>query len=168
MRTQGANGWRLRICPEARPPVVGRMLHHARPHRVQLDIPVARQHIAFVLGEARPKSAFPERPTTLVGSIHILHVALPEPLHQDGHGIDSGGAQQDMNVVCHEDIGVYRTSGFGRVCPQAVKIEAVVLLRKETRLAIVASLNQVHRDAGHDDSRAARHIDAYVINVRRA
>ena len=86
----GADGMRrdqfvrftLRVAAVARPAVGARVIHHAGPHRVELDVAHATQEIEVVLHEARAIPPLPQGATARVGAIDVLYVALTERRHQ--------------------------------------------------------------------------------------
>ena len=52
-----------------------------------------------------------------------------------------------MDVVGHQHIGMNAAARLARVLGQPVQVDAVIVLGKETSLAVVAALYQVQRDA---------------------
>lgn len=62
-----------------------------------------------------------------------------------------------MNVVGHQNVGMYRAVVIGSRFLQPVEVAVIVLFGKETRLSIDAALYQVQRITGEFDSGAAGH-----------
>jgi hypothetical protein len=51
-------------------------------------------------------------------------------------------------MIGHQHIGVNATPGFLRILAKPIQIEAIVLVGKETRLAIVTALDDLKGNAG--------------------
>jgi hypothetical protein len=62
-----------------------------------------------------------------------------------------------MYVIGHQDIGVDGTVPIGSRLLEPVEVAVVVLLGKEARLSIDASLNEVQRQSSKMNSWAAWH-----------
>ena len=60
-------------------------------------------------------------------------------------------------MVGHEDIGVDRALVLPRSLRQAIEVEAIFFFRKEARLPIVATLDDVLRDVGQIESWLTKH-----------
>ena len=60
-------------------------------------------------------------------------------------------------MVGHQHIGMNAAARLARVLGQPVQVDAVIVLGKETGLAVVAALDQVQRDARKGKAGAARH-----------
>jgi hypothetical protein len=65
-------------------------------------------------------------------------------------------------MVRHQHIGMDFTSGFSGIFTQPIQIDAVVIIRKETRLAIVATLDDMNWNIRQCESGAAWHGIALV------
>jgi hypothetical protein len=61
--------------------------HHPRAYRIQFDVTHAGQQINLILCQARAKPPLPQRTAASVGAIHVLHMALPQRLHQPARAI---------------------------------------------------------------------------------
>ena len=96
----------LRVGPVARPAILARMFHHAGPHRIQLDVALTRQQIVLLLRQTGAETPLPQASGAAVRAIHILHIALPQRLHQCPRTLGTPGGQQQVHVVGHQDIGV--------------------------------------------------------------
>jgi hypothetical protein len=74
-----------------------------------------------------------------------------------------------MNVIGHQDVGMDDAIPIGSRLLQPMEVAVIVLLGKEARLSIDASLNEMHRHSGKMDSRAAWHgqrrIDAMPLGL---
>jgi hypothetical protein len=64
-----------------------------------------------------------------------------------------------MDMVGHQHIGMNAAARLARVLGQPVQVDAVIVLGKETGLAVVAALYQVQRDARQGKAGATRHGD---------
>jgi hypothetical protein len=57
------------------------MVHHAGTHRLELDIALAGQEIAVLLGKTGTETPFPQRAAAVVGLVDVLDVAPSQALH---------------------------------------------------------------------------------------
>lgn len=60
-------------------------------------------------------------------------------------------------MVGHEHIGMHPAAGLAGVFAQPIQIQAVILIGKETSLAVVAALDEVKWDVRQREAGAARH-----------
>jgi hypothetical protein len=60
-------------------------------------------------------------------------------------------------MMGHQHIGVNATPRFLRILAKPIQIEAIVLVGKESRLAIVTALDDVEGNARKGDSGTTRH-----------
>ena len=58
-----------------RPPIMRRVFHHRRAHRIELDVALAREPIGLGLNRQRLVAAVPQRTGAAVAAIDVLHVA---------------------------------------------------------------------------------------------
>src|SRR5512145_94192 len=73
---------RAGISTVARPWIRGRVSHHARIHRIQLDVPVTRNHVARRLGEKGAIAPLPQCASASVMAVEVLNIALSEIAHE--------------------------------------------------------------------------------------
>ena len=83
----------------------------------------------------------------MIGPVDILDIALPEPFHQDACAISVFRGEQEVDMVCHQDIGMHSTACAFGIFLQPIKIQEIVLISKETGLAVIAALDDVERGA---------------------
>jgi hypothetical protein len=62
-----------------------------------------------------------------------------------------------MDVIRHQAVGMKGAFLFSEEAPQMVQVEAAIAIRAEAILAVVPSLDNVHRDTGKNQSGSARH-----------
>ena len=67
----------------------------------------------------------------------MLHITLPEMLHQQRAAIGSLRREQQAHVVGHETIGVHRAFELAGQFVQMSEIEPVVAVGKEAGAAVV-------------------------------
>ena len=84
--------------------------------------------------------------------------SLPEPLHEFACTIRLLGSQEEMNMICHQDIGMNGTLCQLCVFCEPVKIYQKIFIVKKTRLPVVSTLDDMNRDIWQDDTRASWHI----------
>lgn len=91
-----------------RPHVGGRLVDHARPERIEIDVTLAVQHIAVAINKACLVTAFLQGACTVMAGVELADVAAAELLHQASNGTDGAGSQEQVDVIVHEDVGVQR------------------------------------------------------------
>lgn len=133
------------------------MLNHAGTNRIEFNIALAGQQIAFLLYQTGAETPFPQSAATPIGAIHILHIALPQRLHQRAHTVGGWRRHQHMHMVGHQDISVNPATGLVGVFFQPVEIEAEIFIGNKADLPVVAPLDQMQRDTGEHQARAAGH-----------
>ncbi len=141
----------------ARPAVLRRVGHHPRPHRVELDVALARQQIAFGLHHAGFVAPFPQAAGAPVEAVGVLDVAAPERLNQTRRGARFRRCQQQMDVIGHQGVGVDGAATSASRLFQPMEIAVVIFIGKKARLAVDAALNDVQRVVGEKDAGAAGH-----------
>ncbi len=82
MRLDQLRAFALAVYAVAGPGVLPGVLHYSGPDRVHLDVSLAEKKIGFLLDDAGTKSAFPKSAASLIGTINVLDIALPEAFHQ--------------------------------------------------------------------------------------
>ena len=65
-----------------------------------------------------------------------------------------------MNVIGHQAVSPHLHPGFAHLLRQKVEIDLLVAVLEEDRLAPIASLRHVVRQARNDDASEARHADS--------
>ena len=139
------------------PAIVLRSHHHAGADRIEFDVAVTGQHVFFALRETRSKATLPQGAAALIGAIDVLHVALAQVFHQQPSAVFSLGCEQQMHVVGHQHVGVYRAAELVGKLFEVVKVKLVVLFAVETDGAIVAALDDVPGNAGKGQAGATGH-----------
>lgn len=64
-----------------------------------------------------------------------------------------------MHVIGHQYIGMDAATCLGGMLRQPFKIDAVILVREEAGLPVIAALNQMLGNARQRKARTARHSD---------
>jgi hypothetical protein len=90
------------------------MPHHAGTHRIELDVPIARQQVGLGGDQAGAEPPLPQGPAAVAGPVHVLDVAPPEVLHQQPASRRGARREQQMHVIGHEAIGGLRRTGGDR------------------------------------------------------
>ena len=83
MRTYERTWTPLRVAAITRPGVFAGVRDDARPHRVELDVPVAGENISLACGQARAISTFPEVARPFMDAVYMLNVVLVETFHEE-------------------------------------------------------------------------------------
>src|SRR5688572_32109326 len=112
------------------------MPHHSRPYRVQLDVAVARERVCLRGDEAGAKASFPEAASPALRLIHVLGVALRKVFHEQSAAVLVARRDQQMDVVRHQAVGMYRASMLSGEEREVVEVDRVVAIFEETRSAV--------------------------------
>lgn len=145
------------VCGGAGPGVSRRVVGHASADRIEVDVPVAAQDIAFAVDQAGLVSAFPQRSRTLVPSIELTDVLTPKLLHQSRGHAGIGWCHQEVNVIVHEHVGMKKATRVQQRVAEQMQITLPVGVIEKAGEAIVASLHDVLRNAGQIESRKSGH-----------
>ena len=141
----------------ARPAVIMRMPHPARPHRVEFDVAVTRQKIRLALGETRAEASFPQGAAARVCAVDVLPIALTEVLHHQGGAVGFFWRQQQVDMMGHQHLSVNRAAEARGELSQFVEIAVVIFFCLETNRAVIATLDDMPGDAGQAQPGAAWH-----------
>jgi hypothetical protein len=82
---------------------------------------------------------------------------LTDVLHESGTAIRRRRGHQQVDMVCHQAVGMQSTFRSPEQMRKVKEIKASVLLFTEAVLPIVTPLDDMHRDARKHDAGAARH-----------
>ena len=116
------------------------MRYHACPYRIQFNLTLASQQIDFILHQTGAETSFPERSTTAIGAIYILHITLTQCFQQQCRRLDPVSRNHKMHMIGHQYIGMNLATGLTGLFGQSVQIDRIIFVGKETGLAIVAML----------------------------
>lgn len=158
----------------ARPAISGGIIGHPGAYRVQVDVARAAEDIAFTIDETSLVASFPEGAGTPVTGIELPDIAATKHLHQPARGATFRRAQQQMHVVFHQHVSMQMALRVNQCLTQQRELMKTILIIKETRQAIVATLHDVLRDfrevnsgeSGHADIAAPFHMnrnEAYPV-----
>lgn len=145
------------VAAVAGPAVLAGVGDHVGAHGVEFDVALAGEKIVLGLDGTGLVAAFPEGAAALVVAVDVLDVAPAERLHEAGGPVGGAGRDEQMDVVGHEDVGVDDAAPVGSRFLEPVEVAVIVLLGEEAGLAIDASLDEVLRNSGKLDARAAGH-----------
>ncbi len=148
------------VRPVAGPAVIARMTDHLRPHGIQLDVAVTGQHIVLFLRHPGSKASLPQRPAAPIGTIDVLHIALAQVLHQQRSAVGFLRREQQVHMVGHQHVGVDRAAELRCILGQTLQVKYVVFVGEEAGVAVVTALDQVQRNTGKRNARAAGHTRA--------
>ena len=98
---QGA-GALFRVASVTRPKVILGIIDDSCPHRIQFDVPIAREDVPLARSEARAISSFPQGTRSSVNAVYVLSVVLIEPLHEKGAGARLRWRQEQVYMVRHQ------------------------------------------------------------------
>lgn len=91
MRNEDRIGGTQRVAAVARPGEIPGVRHHARPDWIQLDVALAGKQVAVRFDHGQAEAPFEERAGTVIRSVHLLHIALTEVLHEQRRPLSVAG-----------------------------------------------------------------------------
>lgn len=133
------------------------MRAEARAHRVRFDIAVAGEHVLLGLHEAGSEASFPEAAAASVIAVDILSMQLRQPPHELRAAILFSGAEQQMNMISHQAIGMQAARRPSEQAPQMKQVKAAIVILVKARLAIIATVGDVNGHPRKHEARASRH-----------
>src|SRR5688572_21935985 len=129
----------------AGPRKAGRVGHHARAHRIELDVAIAGHYVSAGLGNAGTEAAFPKRAGPIVPPVEIQDIGSAEVAHQQPTSLRTRRGDQEMHVVRHEAVSMHLALVLHRELPQGAEVSQVVAVMRKARVAVVSALNDVQR-----------------------
>jgi len=136
------------VVPVAAPAVLTRILHHVRAHGIEFNVAHAGEQVGVFLHEAGFVASFPQAAGAFVAAVDVLDITTPNGLHEPGYAGLGLGADQQVNVVGHEDVGMNGAVPIGSRLFEPVEVAVVVLLGKEAGLSVDAALDNMLGQAG--------------------
>ncbi len=154
----------LSVYAVAGPAVLTGVLHHSGPDGVHLNVSLTGKKVGFLLDNAGTESALPKGSASLISPVDILDIALPEPFHQAACAVFLFRGEQEVDMVCHEGIGMDSALCFFRIFLQPIKIKEIVFFGEEAGLPVIAALDDVERGARHYDSWSSWHGEQFTLS----
>src|SRR5437867_10042648 len=133
------------------------MRNHACPDRIQLDIPVAREHVMLRGNETGPKATLPERAAAPGLFVHSLDVALAQIFHEEGTGVRRVRREKQVHMGGHQAIRVNRAVVPACKKAQVAEVSKVIGIAEKAQAAIVAALDVMDSHFGNCDYSGAGH-----------
>lgn len=146
-----------RVCSIAGPAVVGRVRDYRRTNRIELDVALAGQEIGLILGQGRTKATLPQGPRASISAIDVWNVPLSHRLHQRANAVGRLARNEQMDVIGHQYKRVQLATGSARVFLEANQVELMIVVLEKAGLAVVATLDNVHRHVRQAQAGASRH-----------
>lgn len=125
--------------------IVAGIANNLSANGVKLDVALAGQEVGVRLHETRPVTSLPKCACPAVTTIQRLHIGWPERLHRKWQGLLVRGCDQQMHMVGHEYISVYRAIVLACRIVQRVEIFAIVAGRKENGSLVYTATDNVLR-----------------------
>jgi hypothetical protein len=120
------SGWPSALAPKL-DPVAGRR-NHRRTHRVELDIALAGRKIPIGFDRRRPETSLEQSAGAPVGTIDLLHVALPQSLHDRRNALIVHRCQQQLQMVGHQHVHMNRNGLLRGGGTKAIEEEPAVAI----------------------------------------
>lgn len=115
------------------------------------------QQVVVALDRAGLVAALPQCSGAAVAVVDVAHVAPAERLHDMAHLARRGRRHQQVHVVGHQHIGVHGAAGAAGDVAQLIEVPQAVDGLEETRLPVVAALDDMLRHVGQVDSQWTGH-----------
>ena len=150
-------GLTKRVVAVAGPTVVSGVIHHRGAHRIELDVALAAEQVGFGLDQRGLVTAFPQGAAATVGGVDVLHVAPAKGDDEPRDGFGALGRDKEMDVVCHQGVGMKRATLFLQGFAQPVEVGLVVLFSEEAGFAVMPALHDVQGYSVEMDAGASGH-----------
>jgi hypothetical protein len=130
---------------------------HTCADRIQLYVPVASENVPGRFGHAGAKSAFPQSSRTAISTVEVRDIAAAKVPHQQpaSHRIDR--SKQKVHMIRHEAVRMNLALVLAGQVGQVRHVGEVVAIGAKTSATVVASLDDVQRDAGENQPRMPGH-----------
>jgi hypothetical protein len=113
--------------------------------------------MVFTVDEAGFVATFPQGSGTLMAGDELAGVAAAGFLHQPCDGSCSRWSHEEVGMVVHSDLGVQQAAGVLQCLAEDAQPAVAVAFLQEARLAIVATLDNVLRNAGQVEAWLSGH-----------
>jgi hypothetical protein len=77
-------------------------------------------------------------------AIDVLHVVLPQALHQHGTTFVRLGGNQEMHVIRHQAVGMHCATGLRGKLIQEAQIGEMIRLREEAPSSVISALRDMN------------------------
>jgi hypothetical protein len=140
----------------ARPAPILRACDEPRPHRVEADIAQRGCEIRLV-HRGRAEASLPEMPRALVARLDDAGIGAMHARQRAAQAVGVGRDQDQMHVVRHQAPGPDVDVGRATMAGEQVAVERIVLVAEERPGSPVATLGDMVRETGDDDTSKAGH-----------
>src|SRR5437764_8753189 len=145
------------IAAMARPPVIDRSRDESCPNGIRLDVPTTVEEVSITVDHGRSEAALPKRSGTFEAIVEIPNVATPQRLHHATRRVCFRRREQEVYVVRHEDVRVYRASRPLTYVTEQVRVPRSILVAGKARSTIVSTLDEMEGLSGANDSGRSWH-----------
>ena len=121
------------------------LLDHRGAHRVEFDIPVGGQQVAIRVDQAGFEAPFSQGSGASMAAVECGDIGLSKLAHGQRHLTGFPGADEQVHVVAHEDIGVDFQPMFRGAFGQQTQIVAAVVVIQKDGASIDSALRDVER-----------------------
>ena len=145
-----------RKCARARPPPILRPFHQPRPHRIERHVAQCRRQMSFVHGDGA-EPTLPEMAAALAPRLDHSGIASMHARQRAAQPIRIGRHQDEVHVVRHQTPSPHLDPGGTAIVGEQVAIKRIVGIAKERARSAVATLGDMVRMIGYDDTGEAGH-----------
>ena len=93
-----------------RPAIPVGVLDHLRADRVEFNVPATGEKIPLRVDQRRPETPFPQSARAMDPCVDVADELPSDQLHHARRAVAFFRRDQEMHVIRHEDVGMYRTS----------------------------------------------------------
>lgn len=144
LRRKRGIGLALGVASVTGPAIIAGMVNPVGADGIEFDIAITREHVVFAVDETGFVAAFPEGAAALINMVNVADIATADGLHDGADGAFALDRERGRPARTVRP-GWPRSRGG---ISEALKIKPVILFGKKTRLAVVATLDNVLRYAG--------------------
>lgn len=142
---------------KARPAIVCGVGNHRGAHGVQLDVTMASEKVAPGVDETRLEAPLPKGSAATVTGVETCHVTTAELLHHRRYHAPSCARHEQVDVIGHQHVGVDSAVVLTGSVREVLPVGGIVILGEETRLPVVAALDDVLGHARQVEAGLAGH-----------
>jgi len=146
-----------RVAAVARPRPVARVAGEPGAHRVLFDVAHAREQVAAHMNWRGVVALLPDGILVRVLVLQVARIPHRDGRHETCRAVFADRGQQQMHVVAHQRIGVYRAMLLLRTLTQGAQVRSAILRAGEARATREPLLDDVQRGVRFLRAGKARH-----------
>ena len=141
-------------------------MDHLCAHRVELDVPIAREYIGRRIHEAGSKATLPQRACPAVAIVEVPHINTSEISHQLSTRRGLSGRKKQVDVIRHQAVRMHSALHSHRRLAELVQVNEIIAVYSKAGLPIVSALYDVESDARNGKSGRSSHSRITIFYTR--